>query len=260
MSTGLTRQLASYGDVFAAEVDALARETIMTTDEAVIPIDRNEHDQKKNPWIRVGAFVGAAAIVIAAVAAISVLRTDGDTVAAPPYANAEEAVGATAQAIRLGDWDAYRAVFADDAIDTFYSPGREIGENEQHAEALFALTVASGTEVRLESCEASLGQNVTCVIATSDFYTEALGIEAVSEERNFSFEDGLLTYAGPPTRGFTVYEPVVLAFQEWSFEPVLHPWVMAERDYRENPIGKDPSVVVAVRLEAFDEFLAQYEG
>ena len=46
MSTGLTRQLAGYGDVFAAEVDALARETTMTTDQSVISIDRDENDKK----------------------------------------------------------------------------------------------------------------------------------------------------------------------------------------------------------------------
>jgi hypothetical protein len=259
MSTGLTRQLASYGDVFAAEVDALARETIMTTDEAVIPIDRNEHDQKKSPWKRVGALAGAAAIVIVAVAGIAVLRSESDTVAAPPYANAEEAVKATAQAIGLGDWDAYRAAFADDAINGQYSPGTEIGENEQYAEALFARTVAEGTEMRIESCEVSLGQNVVCRTALSDVILDALGVEALIEERRYSFEDGLLTYAGPPT--FVGSPPaVVLAFNEWRFQEMDSPAMVAQIDYFEDPIGKDPSVVVAGTLEAVDEFLAQYEG
>ena len=78
MRTGLTQQLAGYGDHFAAEVDALARETIMTTDQDIIPIDRDENDKKKSPWLRVGALVGAAAVIIASIVGLTVLRSDSD--------------------------------------------------------------------------------------------------------------------------------------------------------------------------------------
>jgi len=98
MSAGLARQLTGYGDVFAAEVDALSRETIMTTDEAIIAIDRNEHDKKRSPWLRVSALVGAAAVVIAATVGLTVLRTGNDVVAAPPYATVEDAARARGSA------------------------------------------------------------------------------------------------------------------------------------------------------------------
>ena len=50
MSTGLTQQLAAYGYVFAAEVDTLARETIMSKEQEIIAINRNEQDEAKSPW------------------------------------------------------------------------------------------------------------------------------------------------------------------------------------------------------------------
>ena len=93
MSAGLTQQLAGYGDVFAAEVDALARETIMATEQSAISIDRDENDKKKSPWLRVGALVGAAAVIIASVVGLTVLRSDSDAIAAPPFSSAEGGTG-----------------------------------------------------------------------------------------------------------------------------------------------------------------------
>jgi hypothetical protein len=70
----------------AAEVDTVARETIMPTDQEIIAINRNDHDNGKSPWRRVGVVVGAAAVIIAAVVGASVLRSNGDVVVAPSYA------------------------------------------------------------------------------------------------------------------------------------------------------------------------------
>jgi hypothetical protein len=87
MSAGLTQQLAAYGYVFAAEVDTLAKETIMPTDQEVIAINKNEHDNAKSPWLRVGAFVGAAAVIVAAIGGLAVLMSDSgsDVAGAGPY-------------------------------------------------------------------------------------------------------------------------------------------------------------------------------
>ena len=258
MSTGLTQQLAGYGDVFAAEVDALSRETIMTTDQAVVTIDRNEQEQKNSPWRRVAALVGAAAIVIAAVAGMAYLRSGSDTVAAPPYATAEDAARATAKAINIGNWDAYRAAFADDATDALVSSGRAFGENEEVAEARFALFVAAGVHSQVESCATLIaGASATCEHADSDSVLDALGAGPIVSELVYGVDDGLLAYVGSPTA--REVPEVVVAFDNW-LEETNNPAANSWGDYYMDPVGKDPSVVVAGLLDAVDEFLAQYDG
>ena len=48
MSAGLLSQLESYGEVFAAAVDARAQEETMRTDDTVVPIDRTCHDPRRH--------------------------------------------------------------------------------------------------------------------------------------------------------------------------------------------------------------------
>lgn len=228
----------------------------MTTDQDVVAIDRNEPEHKDSPWRRVGALVGAAAIVIAAVAGIALLRGGSDTVAAPPYATAEDAARATTKAINLGDWDAYRSGYADHATNDF-SPGRAIGENEEAAEGRFNLVVALGTNLEIESCTAIGEGSVTCRVTRTDSYLDALSSPPFVADITYGIEDGLLVYQGQPT-SFEL-SPVLEAYLEWRVES-KHPDVEAENDLVKDPIGKDPAVVVAGVLDAIDEFLAQYDG
>jgi hypothetical protein len=259
MSTGLTQQLADYGDVFVAEVDALARETIMTTDQSVISIDRDENDRKKSPWRRVGALVGAAAVIIASIVGLTMLRSDSDAIAAPPYATAEDAARATVRAINVGSWGAYRAAFADDGTDALVSSGKAISENEAVAEARFALFVAAGLYSDVESCTTLMSDSTTCRTADSDVIIDALGVGPLVWESVFGIEDGLLVYVGSPTETEIEVPEILTAFDEWLAE-TNHPAAISWGAYVREPVGKDPSIVVAAMLNAVDEFLAQYEG
>ena len=257
MSAGLARQLTGYGDVFAAEVDALSRETIMTTDEAIIAIDRNEHDKKRSPWLRVSALVGAAAVVIAATVGLTVLRTGNDVVAAPPYATVEDAARARAQALTQGDWDAYRATLSDDATDELVSKGQEIARFEQQARLRFAYFVALGYEERIESCTVTGDLLASCTLVTYDSIGRALGDEEETLEVTFAVEDGLLTFVGGAS---LERSEIADEFRAWMVEEdhPASPWTANGFIY--SPVGKDPEVVAAGVLEAVDEFLAQYEG
>jgi hypothetical protein len=257
MNAGLTQQLAGYGDLFAAEVDALTRETIKTTDQAVISIDKNERDQKKSPWVRVGALVGAAAVAIVAIGGLALLRSDSSVVAAPPYATAEDAAMAIEKAVTLGDWDAYRAAFSDDATDWLVSSGRVMGENEQVAEARFGLVSAFGTNTRIDSCEVTTENTVACRVEASDALSEALGSEPYVDTVVYTISGGLVVYTGE--RDDREPSAVFAAFDAWM-EETSHGAGAAAGDFYKDPVGKDPDIVVAGLIGAADEFLAQYEG
>ena len=256
MSTGLTQQLAGYGDVFAAEVDALTRETIMTTDRTLISIDRDENDKKKSPWLRVGALVGAAAVIIASIVGLTVLRSDSD-VASPPFATAEDAATARAYALEVGDWEAFRAAFADDGVDSDYTDDRPFSVNEETAEARFAYSVALGIRPVVESCSVSSKDSVTCTVATTDGVIEALGAEPIVVTQEYRTSDGLLAFVGGSADW--VVPPIVFAFSDWMRE-TDHPADAADLEFFRRPVIKDAPVVAAAILKAADEFLAQYEG
>ena len=257
MNIDLTRQLASYGDVFAAEVDALERETIMTTDQEVVSIDRNEHDQKKNTWRRVGALVGAAAVIVVAIAGVSLLRSESDVVAAPPYANAEDAARAVSKAINLGRWDAYRSAYADEATNDA-SNGAPMDVSGDRAEARFNFWVLQGNTEQIDSCTASNDNSVTCRVTRSDVFLEALTGVPIVGDVTYGIEDGLLVYQGPY---ITTQQtpPVFEAFLVWQRE-AGHPGTDVYFSMYADPVGKDPAVAIAARLEAIEAFLAQYDG
>jgi hypothetical protein len=257
MSAGLTQQLAGYGDVFAAEVDALARETIMTTDQAVIPIDRDENDKKKSPWRRVGALVGAAAVIIGSIVGLTVLRSDSDAVASPPFVTAEDAARAKENAVEVGDWEAFRAAYADEGVDSYYTDDRPFSVNEEKAEARFTYQVALGARPVVESCSVSSKDGATCTVVTTNGLTEALGAEAIVETQEYRTSDGLLAFVGQPTDWVT--PPIVIAFWDWLRE-TNHPAFAADVEFSRRPVIKDAPVVAAAILEATDEFLAQYNG
>lgn len=257
MNTGLTQQLAGYGDVFAAEVDALTRETIMTTDQTVIAIDRDENDKEKSPWRRVGAVVGAAAVIIASIVGLTVLRSDSDAVASPPFATAEDAARARENALALGDWETFRAVFADEGVDTVLTDGRPFSVNEEKAEARFAFQVAFGARPVVESCSVSSKDSATCTVVYTDDLNKALGAEPMVETHEYRISDGLLLFRGVPTDEIT--PPIFQAFWQW-LEETQHPVLAARIEFSRRPVLKDAPVVVAATLEAADEFLAQYNG
>jgi hypothetical protein len=107
MSAGLTQQLAAYGYVFTAEVDILATETMMTKDQEIIAIDRNEHDNGKRQSGRrryllalIGAFALAAVFVVSAAIAFSMI--DGTEPSASSREGAEPLIGATGVVIGHG--------------------------------------------------------------------------------------------------------------------------------------------------------------
>jgi hypothetical protein len=256
MSAGLTQQLAGYGDVFAAEVDALTRETIMTTDQDIIPIDRDENEKKKSPWLRVGALVGAAAVIIASIIGMAVLRSDSD-VASPPFATAEDAARARENALEVGDWEAFRAAFADEGVDSFYTDGRPFSVNEEKAEARFAFDVALGVRNVVESCSVTFKDTVTCTVAMTDDVIEGLGAEPIIATREYRTSDGQLAFVGSPSD--VVVSPIVREFQEWLGE-TEHPALALRVEFSLRPVIEDGPVVAAAILEATDEFLAQYEG
>jgi hypothetical protein len=256
MSTGLTQQLAGYGDLFAAEVDALARETIMTTDQDIIPIDRDENDKKKSPWLRLGALVGAAAVIVASIVGLTVLRSDSD-VASPPFATAEDAARARANALEVGDWEAFRAAFADDGVDSDFTDDRPFSVNEEKAEARFAYKVALGIRPVVESCSVSSKDSVTCTLVTTDGVTEALGAEPIVVTQEYRISDGLLALVGGSTDW--VFPPMLFAFSDWLRE-TEHPADAVENEFSRRPVIKDAPIVAAAILEATDEFLAQYDG
>lgn len=256
MSAGLTQQLAGYGDVFAAEVDALTRETTMTTDEAVVSIDRNEH-KKKSPWQRVGALVGAAAMAIAAVAGVALLRSESDAIAAPPFATAEDAALARENALEVGDWEAFRAAFADEGVDSFYTDGRPFSVNEEKAVARFSFDVALGVRNVVESCSVTFKDTVTCTVAMTDDVIEGLGAEPIIATREYRTSDGLLAFVGSPSDVFV--SPIIREFQEWLRE-TEHPALALGVEFSRRPVIGDGPVAAAAMLEATDEFLAQYEG
>jgi hypothetical protein len=238
-------------------VDALARETIMTTDEAVIPIDRNEHDQKKkSSWRRVGALVGAAAVIVVAIAGVSLLRSESDVVAGPPYANAEDAARAVSKAINLGQWDAYRSAYADEATNDA-SNGAPMTASGDRAEARFNFWVLQGNSEQIDSCTASNDSSVACRVTRSDVFVEALSGVPLVGDVTYGIEDGLLVYQGPYITQQT--PPIVEAFLVWQRE-AGHPGTDVYFSMYADPVGKDPAVAIAARLEAIEAFLAQYEG
>jgi hypothetical protein len=257
MSAGLTQQLAGYGDVFAAEVDALTRETIMTTDQDIIPIDRDENDRKKSPWLRVGALVGVAAVIFAAVAGVALLRSESDAIAAPPFTTAEDAARARENALSVGDWEAFRAAFADEGVDVVFTDGRPFSVNEEQAEARFAYNAALGLRNVVESCTVGSKDSVTCTVLSTDDVMEALGAEPIVETHEYRISDGLLVFRGLSTDADT--PQILQAFQEWLVNP-MHPAFELSIEYRRRPVIKDAPIVAAAQLEAVDEFLAQYNG
>jgi hypothetical protein len=257
MSTGLTQQLAGYGEIFAAEVDALTRETIMTTDQEVIPIDRDENDGKMSPWLRVGALVGAAAVIIASIVGLTVLRSESDAVASPPFATAEDAARAREHAVTVGDWEAFRAAYADEGVDRIYTGDRPFSVNEEEAEARFAYFVALGASHDVESCSVSSKDSVSCRVVYTDDGHKALGAEPVVETHEYRIGDGLLMFRGIATD--LVVPPVAQAFSEWLGE-TQHPAGLAQIEFSRRPNMNDAPIVAAAILEAVDEFLAQYDG
>jgi hypothetical protein len=257
MRTELTQQLAGYGDLFAAEVDALTRETIMTTDQTLISIDRDENDKKKSPWLRVGALVGVAAVIIASIVGLAVLRSESDAIASPPFVTAEDAARARENAVGVGDWEAFRAAFADEGVDSYYTDDRPFSVNEEKAKARFAYNVALGQRTVVESCSVSFRDSVTCSMVVTDDVIEALGTEPIVETREFRISDGLLVFVGIPTD--VNAPPIVQAFREWLWE-TNHPAVALDREFSRRPVINDAPVVAAAILDATDEFLAQHEG
>ena len=74
MSAGLLSQLESYGEVFAAAVDARAQEETMRTDDTVVPIDQTETPNRATPWKPIAAALGIAAMFVAAVIGITAIQ------------------------------------------------------------------------------------------------------------------------------------------------------------------------------------------
>jgi hypothetical protein len=243
--------------VFAAEVDALSRETIMTTDQAVIPIDRNENDKKKSSWRRVGALVAAAAVIVASIVGLTVLRSESDAIAAPPFAAAEDAARARENAVALGDWEAFRAAYADEGVDSHYTGGRPFSVNEELAEGRFAYSAALGERPIVESCSVSSKESAPCTLVITDDVIEALGAEPVVETHEYRISDGLLVFRG---RAIDFDPPQILqAFRDWLWE-TNHRADALSLEYFLRPVIKDAPVVAAAQLEEVDEFLAQYDG
>ena len=157
----------------------------------------------------------------------------------------------------VGDWEAYRAAFADEGVDVVYTDGRPFSANEEKAEARFAHNVALGLRQVVESCSVISKDSVTCTVLTSDDVMEALGAEPVVETHEYRISDGLLVFRG--LDGGADSPQILQAFQEWAVE-TNHPAVELSIEFHRRPVLNDVPVLAAAELEAVDEFLAQYEG
>jgi hypothetical protein len=182
MSTGLTQQLAGYGDIFAAEVDTLTRETIV---------------------------------------GLTVLRSESDAITSPPFVTAEDAARARENALAVGDWEAYRAAFADEGVDVVYTDGGPFSVNEEMAEARFAYNAALGNRPVVESCSVTVKDSVTCTVLSTDDVMEALGAEPIVETHKYRISDGLLVFRGLSNDADT--PRILQAFQEWMGRRSIRP-------------------------------------
>jgi hypothetical protein len=159
--------------------------------------------------------------------------------------------------VEAGDWEVFRAAFADEGVDSVLTDGRPFSVNEEKAEARFALQVAFGARQVVDSCSVSFKDSVICTAVVTDDVVEALGAEPIVETREYRITDGLLMFRGSPTD--TVVPPILGAFSQWMGE-TQHPARAAQLEFSRRPVIKDAPVAAAAILEAADEFLAQHNG
>jgi hypothetical protein len=165
MSADLGTQLAYYGDLFAADLDAVTVEDAMSTRigegkvKALEPVQRID-DGKRN---RRGVLLAAAVFIVVVAVGLAlgfalrgttedvVVTTTEDVVEipAPPFESGEEAAGAFFTTLATGDYDAFVALFAPSAPNHFGSAS----VSEQRLRERFEFAAASPTyDLTLMQC------------------------------------------------------------------------------------------------------------
>lgn len=159
MSTDLRTQLASYGDLFVADLDPVTVEDAMSTRvgegkvKALEPVQRRDGGRPHRRGVLLAAVVFIVVVATGLALAFALRGTTGDVaeVPAPPFETPEEAMVAFGAAIEAGDYEGFQALFAD-GVEDFY--GNE-AVTEQRRRERFA------TESLWESPDTSVG--VSCI-------------------------------------------------------------------------------------------------
>lgn len=179
MSADLRTQLAYYGDVFAADLDALTVEDAMTTRigegkvKALEPVQRLDGGR----LYRRGALLAAAVFIVVVAAGLAlafalrgttedVVEMTTEEVAeipAPPFETGEEAARAFFATLASGDYDAFIALFAPGASNHFGSAS----VSEQRLRERFEFAAASASyDVTAIQCSANPAVELawTCLV------------------------------------------------------------------------------------------------